>query len=170
MKGLKILINVVLDILIFILVVGIILALYGFIQTKVQKKAYSNYFGYTYFQILTGSMEDTINIDDMVIVKITNKISENDIVSYKSENSIITHRVIEVLDDGYITKGDNNNTDDGMIEKDKIIGKVVYTGKKWGKIKKFILEPVVIIPFIAMIILFSWYASLLKERSIEDEK
>ena len=170
MKGIKILINILLDILIFILVIGIAFALYGFIQTKIMKKAYGNYFGYTYFQILTGSMENTIKIDDMVIVKITDKIEKDDIVSYKDGNSIITHRVIEVLDDSYITKGDNNNVDDGMIEKDKVIGKVVYTGKKWGKIKKFILEPFVIIPFIAMIVLFSWYTSLLKERSIEDEE
>ncbi|MBQ4030895.1 MAG: signal peptidase I [Bacilli bacterium] len=170
MKGIKILINILLDILIFVLVIGIAFALYGFIQTKVLKKTYSNYFGYTYFQILTGSMEDTINIDDMVIVKITDKIEKDDIVSYKSNNSVITHRVIEVLDDGYITKGDNNNADDGTIEKDKVIGKVVHIGKKWGKVKKFIMEPVVIIPFIAMIVLFSWYTSLLKERSIEDEE
>ena len=96
MKGLKILINVIIDIIIFLLVVGIIIALYGFIQVKVQKKAYCNYFGYTYFQILTGSMEDYIKIDDVVIVRITDKIKENDVISYKNGSSVITHRVIEV--------------------------------------------------------------------------
>ncbi len=170
MKGLKILINVIIDIIIFLLVVGIIIALYGFIQVKVQKKAYCNYFGYTYFQILTGSMEDYIKIDDVVIVRITDKIKENDVISYKNGSSVITHRVIEVHEDGYITKGDNNNTDDGLIEKNKVIGKVVYIGKGFGKIKRFILEPIVIIPFLVTVVLFYWYIKIIKkERSIEDE-
>ena len=170
MKGLKILINVIIDIIIFLLVVGIIIALYGFIQVKVQKKAYCNYFGYTYFQILTGSMEDYIKIDDVVIVRITDKIKENDVISYKNGISVITHRVIEVHEDGYITKGDNNNTDDGLIEKNNVIGKVVYIGKGFGKIKKFILEPIVIIPFLVTVVLFYWYIKIIKkERSIEDE-
>ncbi len=169
MKGLKILINIVMDILIFILVIGIAFALYGFIQTKVQKKLYCNYFGYTYFQILTGSMEDYIKIDDIVLVRITDKVGEDDVVSYKSGNSVVTHRIIEVRDDGYITKGDNNNTTDGLIEKDKVIGKVVYIGKGFGKLKKVFLEPIVIIPLIATIVLFYWYIKLVKkERSTED--
>lgn len=170
MKGLKILINIVVDILIFILVVGIVLALYGFIQTKVQKKLYCNYFGYTYFQILTGSMEDYIKIDDIVIVRITNKVKENDVISYESGNSVITHRIIEVKDEGYITKGDNNNTFDDLVKKDQVIGKVVYIGKGFGKIKKIFLEPIVIIPLIVTIVLFYWYIKLIKkERSTEDE-
>ena len=84
MKSLKILINIILDIMIFILVVGIILAMYGFWQTKILKKNYCNYFGYTYFQILTGSMENTIKIDDVVWVKITDEIEKYDIVSYQN--------------------------------------------------------------------------------------
>ena len=65
MKGLKILISIILDLLILILIIGIGIALYGFIQVKVLNKTYSNYFGYTYFQILTGSMEETIKIDPL---------------------------------------------------------------------------------------------------------
>jgi len=171
MKGLKILINIILDLLILILVVGIILAAYGFIQVKVQNKTYSNYFGYTYFQILTGSMEETIKVDDVVFVHITKDVKENDIISYEKDNEVITHRIIEVNEDGYITKGDNNNTDDGLIKKEQVIGKVVYVGKSYGKIKKFILEPIVLVPFIVVIALFSWYIAIVKkERSMEDEK
>ena len=115
-------------------------------------------------------MEDYIKIDDVVIVRITDKIKENDVISYKNGSSVITHRVIEVHEDGYITKGDNNSTDDGLIEKNNVIGKVVYIGKGFGKIKKFILEPIVIIPFLVTVVLFYWYIKIIKkERSIEDE-
>ena len=170
MKGLKVLINVIVDILILILVIVYVIAFYGFVQTKINKKLYCNYFGYTYFQILTGSMEKEINVDDIVFVHITKEAKEGDIISYESGNSVITHRVIEVLDDGYITKGDNNKTDDGLIEKERVIGKVVHISKKMGKVKKVIMEPIVYIPFIAMVVLFGWYSRLVKkERSIEDE-
>ena len=170
MKGLKVLVNIIADILILILVIGIVIAFYGFVQTKINKKMYCNYFGYTYFQILTGSMEKEINIDDVVIVHITKDVKEGDIISYESGNSVITHRVIEVKEEGYITKGDNNNTDDGLIEKEKVIGKVVHISRKIGKVKKVIMEPIVYIPFIAMVVLFGWYSKLAKkERSIEDE-
>ncbi len=171
MKGLKILINIILDLLILILVIGIGIALYGFIQVKVLNKTYSNYFGYTYFQILTGSMEETIKIDDIVFVHVTREAKKNDIISYEKEKEIITHRIIEVNDEGYITKGDNNNTDDGLIKKEQVIGKVVYIGKGYGKVKKFVTEPIVLIPFIAVIAFFSWYMAIVKkERSMEDEE
>ena len=171
MKSWKIIKNVILDIIIFILVILILLAMYGFIQTKVMKKSYPNYFGYTYFQILTGSMEPAIYQDDIVFVRVTDKIKENDIISFENDKEIITHRVIEVVDDGYVTKGDNNNASDGVIEKKQVIGKVKWIGKKWGKIKSFILEPVVIIPLILVIGLFSWYMALGKEKGAdEDEK
>ncbi len=171
MKGLKILINIILDLLILILVIGIGIALYGFIQVKVLNKTYSNYFGYTYFQILTGSMEETIKVDDIVFVRVTREAKKNDIISYEKEKEIITHRIIEVNDEGYITKGDNNNTDDGLIKKEQVIGKVVYIGKGYGKVKKFVTEPIVLIPFIAVIAFFSWYMAIVKkERSMEDEE
>jgi len=171
MKALKILVNILLDVMIFVLVIGILVALYGFIQTSVLKKNYSNYFGYTYFQILTGSMEDTINVDDVVFVHITKDVDVNDIISFNDEGSVVTHRVIEKTDKGFITKGDNNNASDGEITKDRVIGKVVKVGKQYGKVKRFVFEPIVVIPFIATIVLFSWYVSLSKkERSIEDEK
>jgi len=171
MKALKVLVNILLDIMIFILVIGILIALYGFIQTTVLKKNYSNYFGYTYFQILTGSMEDTINVDDIVFVRITKDVDVNDVVSFTDKDSVVTHRVIEKTKNGFITKGDNNNTPDGEITKDRIIGKVVKVGKQYGKVKKFVFEPIVVIPFIATVVLFSWYVSLSKkERSIEDEE
>jgi len=145
--------------------------MYGIVQTKIMNKKYANYFGYTYFQILTGSMEDTISIDDMVFVRITKDVKEQDIISYESNNEIITHRIIEEREDGYITQGDNNNTSDGLIKKEQVVGKVVYIGRKYGKVKKFIFEPIVLIPLITSIALFSWYVSLLKkERSLKNEK
>ena len=90
--------SVLLNILITIVVICLIFAVYNFIQLEVLKKDYVNYFGYTYFNTISGSMEDTINIDDYVIVKITKKVSEDDIVTFKDDNMIVTHRIVRVED------------------------------------------------------------------------
>ena len=73
-------------------------------------------FGYKYFTVLTGSMEPTINVGDLVIVK-ESSYAINDIISYKDGNSVVTHRIIDysTQDNGeifYTTKGDNNNAED----------------------------------------------------------
>ena len=119
--------SAILNILIVFVLMLLILVIYSIIQINVFNKSYVNLFGYTALQVKTGSMEDTIHVNDIVVVKILknkNEIKSNDIISYKEEDYIITHRVIEVTEDKIITKGDANNTEDNPITKDAVIGKV----------------------------------------------
>ena len=46
------------------------LCVYTFIVTDIMKKDYVNVFGYTYFVVKTGSMSGTLEVNDIVIVKI----------------------------------------------------------------------------------------------------
>ena len=55
-----------LDFVTILLVIILLLAIYGIIQLKVFGKRYVNYFGYTAFQVITGSMQPTIRIKDVV--------------------------------------------------------------------------------------------------------
>ena len=49
---------------------------------------------------------------------------KDDILVYKARNHIISHRVIDKLDDGFITKGDANKSHDAdMIENSRVLGK-----------------------------------------------
>ena len=119
--------STILNILIVLVLMLLVFVIYSIIQINVFNKDYANIFGYTFLQVKTGSMEDTIHVNDIVIEKILkdkNNIKVNDIISYKEENYIITHRVIEVRDDKIITKGDANNAEDDPIAKDAVIGKV----------------------------------------------
>ena len=109
-------------ILIFELIVLCILA---FISTVVLHKDYVNVGGYTFFIVASGSMSGTVDINDMVIVKITDDYQVGDIVTYQADGYFVTHRIISINKNQIITKGDSNNTEDNPIEKSKIIGKVV---------------------------------------------
>lgn len=131
-------------ILIIVIIVTIIFT-YSFIQMKKNNTKYINLFGYTIMQVVSGSMADTINIKDIIIVKITNQVNKGDIVTFQNENILITHRIIEIENDTVTTKGDANNTKDTPIKKQDIIGKVVFIIPNVGIWQKVFTTPKVII-------------------------
>lgn len=170
-KFLNKLFNVILNLLIIVVIFCLGIAAYTFIQVKVLNKDYANYFGYTYFHTISGSMEDSINVDDYVIVKITKNVGLGDIISFKADKMIVTHRIIEIDDEKIVTKGDANNSVDNPIDKNQVIGKVVYIGRNYGKVLKIISEPIVFISFFATIVLFNLvFYDEKKERSEKDEE
>ena len=109
----------------FFLVVLVLLCVYTFIVTDIMKKDYVNVFGYTYFVVASGSMSGSIEVDDIIFVRITKDVKSNDIITFLDEDgNLITHRLVNKNGDKYITKGDVNNVSDDPISKDQIIGKV----------------------------------------------
>lgn len=109
------------------LLIILIIVSYCYAQIKVFNKEYINFCGYTIFQVITGSMEDTIKIKDIVIVKLTqDELKEKDIITYKAGENFITHRIIRIENDEIITRGDANNSEDDPIKKDDVVGKVVF--------------------------------------------
>ena len=102
-------------------------------------------FGFKTFQIVSGSMEPELSVNDIVIVKKVKqkKIKEGDIITFKNRyGEIVTHRVYYVArntqnDQVYGTKGDANNTeDDGQVSYENIEGKYVGKIPRIGKILK----------------------------------
>lgn len=129
----------------------IVFSMYCLIQRYVMNKEYANIFGYTFFQIETGSMSGTIEINDIIIVSITDDVHESDIITYLNNNEIITHRIIKENGDTLTTKGDANNTDDKPIQREQVIGKVVYILSGFGVWKKVFSDWKVIICIIITI-------------------
>ncbi len=114
------------DFVAIILILILIILLFCYSQIKIFGKKYINFCGYTIFQVITGSMTDTIQIKDIVIVKLTQDVEVNDIITYKSGDDFVTHRVIKMEDNKITTKGDANNSEDTPITKDDVVGKVVF--------------------------------------------
>ena len=143
----------ILNILITVVVVITIIGLYYMAQVKILNKDYANIFGYTFFEVATGSMANTINIGDIVVVKVNETFKENDIIVYKEENSFITHRVIKIDGQDLITRGDANNSEDKPIKSDQILGKVIYVIPKIGIWRKVLASPEILEMIIIFIIL-----------------
>jgi signal peptidase I len=162
-------IGLILNILITIISILTILGIYYMIQIKILKKDYANIYGYTFFEVATGSMADTINIGDVVIVKINDEIQENDIIVYKEENSFITHRIIEINEESIITRGDANNSEDKPIQANQILGKVVYNIPQIGTWRRILATPDVIgMIFGIIIILIIMYIKTSKSEEKDE--
>ena len=100
-------------------------------------------FGYGTAVIVGGSMEPTIDFGDKIVIQGQDAYEVGDIVTFRSEsgNSIVTHRVVEVTPDGYITQGDTNNARDPEIGRDQVIGRVIGTVPMLGKVILFFQQP-----------------------------
>ena len=107
------------------LIILVSLCIYTFVMTDILKKDYVNVFGYTYFVVSTGSMSGTIEVNDIIFVKITENVEVDDVISYKNDSGdIITHRLVQKVGNKLIARGDVNNVNDDPITKDAVIGKV----------------------------------------------
>lgn len=142
--------------LILTFIVGIVI--YSFISTQILKKDYTNIFGYTYYSVATGSMKPVISPNDLIFVKITKNVSKGDIITFKDNGSIVTHRLIDINNNKYITKGDANNTSDIGISKSDIIGKVVH-----------VITPDVIFKGIVVILIFIIFIVILNFDRLYDK-
>ena len=124
-----------------------------------------SFFGWKPFIVLSGSMETQISAGDIVVVKEidTNELKKGDIIAFKDGNIVITHRIDEVTEiDGktqYITKGDNNSTQDiGYVLPEQVEGVFKFKIARLGNIAMFIQTPLgmivcLSIPIIIIILL-----------------
>ena len=73
------------------------------------------------------SMMPAIEAGDIVIVDTQpEKISIGDVIVYRYGDLLVGHRVIGIVKEGYITKGDNNLYTDYLVTKDRVVGKIVW--------------------------------------------
>lgn len=135
-----------------ILLVILVILIFCYAQLKIFHKDYINFCGYTIFQVITGSMSDTINPQDIIIVKLTNDVKTNDIITFRVGENFVTHRMIGTEGDKIITRGDANNSQDAPISKEQVVGKVVFIINNVAIWISVIKEPIVIIAIIVTII------------------
>lgn len=83
---------------------------------------------YIVYTIGSASMEDTINVGDVVIVDKKDKnFDEGDIIAFYHNDVILVHRVVSIYEDDYgiyyQTKGDNNDdADTWLVKEDDVVG------------------------------------------------
>jgi len=109
-------------------------------------------------------MEPEISVNDLIIIKTVEKYAENDIITYRTNKLLVTHRIIRFDGDKIYTKGDSNNTEDKPIYKEQIQGKVIKTFKGVGKVVDEKIMSILLIIFTVIIFI----SIILKKNTEED--
>ncbi len=81
--------------------------------------------------VISGSMEPVLKVGGILYYeKIdVNEFDEGDILVYTTKDHVISHRIVNITDNGFITKGDVNNSVDGeLVNENQILGK----GTNWS--------------------------------------
>ena len=127
--------------------------------------------GDTYYEpVYSGSMEPAIPVGGILIIKPVNPetLKIGDIICFKlSQPTSITHRIKNITDEGFITKGDANNApDQWTVKKENVIGKVMLTVPFIGYLGYFVKTP---IGFIVLIIIPASLIIIMEIRNIVKE-
>jgi signal peptidase len=123
-----------------------------------------------YEPVYTGSMEPAIPVGGIVVIKPVDPetLKIGDIICFQlSEPTSITHRIINITDEGFITKGDaNEDPDQWTVKKENVIGKAILTVPFIGYIGYFVRTP---IGFILLILLPASVIIIMEIRNIVKE-
>ena len=134
--------NIIIDVIVVLILAVSVLVVTLSLTSK--SSGVPNIFGVAPLSVQSNSMEDTINVNDLIFCTVTNDPSyeyeKGEIVTFpieiNGENRLNTHRIVEVIEDEnityYRTQGDNKQTnpapDKELQTSSQIVAK--YTGTK----------------------------------------
>ncbi len=162
-----------LNIMFYIILIPLLVYNFALIvQAVVKPEETPAFFGYKMYVIISGSMQPELDVGDIVIVKKINpnELKKDDVISFRKGQTIITHRIVDVENTEqklqFLTKGDNNNTNDkDLVSEKEIEGIVVNKIKNLGKIVLKLRDKTLII-----IIILIYYMFLMYDQSIQKRK
>ena len=81
--------------------------------------------------VISGSMEPILKVGGILYYEKINldDFKKDDILVYQLNEHIVSHRIVNINEYGFETKGDNNNSSDSyIVDKNNVIGK----GNNWS--------------------------------------
>ncbi len=136
-----------------ILVPVLLINLYIIFQSKTNQDKVPSVFGIKPFIVLSGSMEEEIYKGDLIITKIVEpkSLKVRDVIAFRDgEGTVTTHRIIDLVQENgktyFITKGDNNSTQDqNLVGFEDVEGIYIFRIPGMGSIMNKLSEPTTII-------------------------
>lgn len=126
---------IILNVLIILFIINLILSF----------EENTHILGIYMFNIVSESMEPTLEKNDVVIVQKCeiSQLQKGDIITFLQDERTVSHRIIGITQENgnikFQTKGDNNEIPDpDLIESGQVYGKVLFRIKKIGKAVSYI--------------------------------
>ncbi len=92
----------------------------------VLKQEPAHILGFYPMLVTTGSMEPALPAGSLVIAHAQADYDLGDVITFRQEGAVVTHRIVEKTAEGYRTAGDANNTpDDETVPAEAVLGRVV---------------------------------------------
>lgn len=146
-------------------------------------------FGYGISVVVSGSMEPTIHMNDVVIVKQTDRLEQGDIIVYQSGSYAVIHRLVSIRENGVklartdaaiaygvnpefielTTKGDANNAPDEPITLQDVKGRYIGRLRGFGWFINFIRSPAGLVGMILLILLTMRITSAAEKKQETEE-
>lgn len=107
----------------------------------------SRLLGYRVFNVISGSMEPTYGVGDLIYVKEVpaSEIKEGDVITFVMNEDLVvaTHRVVRIDEEKqhFYTKGDANDTADSPIHFKNLIGVPQFSIPLLGYVSDFVQNP-----------------------------
>lgn len=141
------------DVIVSIFTIIVIIACwYAIIVKMILKVDVPMVGGYSALIVLSGSMEPTIMTGEVIVIHAQDEYKNGDILTYREDGALVTHRIVNVTEDTFTTRGDANNTDDPPIKKSQAVGKTIFHIPYLGKVILFIQSPVGLVCVLTILI------------------
>ena len=99
-------------------------------------------FGFTTAVVASGSMSPALAVDDLILIHTQKDYAPGDVITFSSGSSLVTHRIVEKTEAGFVTQGDANNTSDlEPVSLEHVVGKVVWQLPGAGKVLGYLRTP-----------------------------
>lgn len=161
LKVLKFIINFIVNSLIIFMIFVLLFMCY---TRFILKDTSSLTNDYSFFKVISGSMEPTLKIGDYILIQKTDDYEVGDIITYKEGKTYITHRIKEINKNKITASGDANNTDDDVITKNQIKGKYIKKINKFGKIYEFLTNKQTITIILISLLLIRIFITVISKR------
>lgn len=142
-----------------------------------------NIFGTSFAIVQTGSMEPEIKVGDLIVFRSAdyNSIKVGDNIVFVADESFdrnlqgltVVHKVIEITDEGLVTKGVNNlSADGGFRDANELLGICVSNSAGWGAVFSFIGKYgfLIIIAAVSIPVIVKLIIKIVKLSKEKDEK
>ena len=103
------------------------------------------------YSVLSGSMQSVYPTGSLLYIKDVNPetLEVGDVITFKmAGGSLCTHRIIEIVPDEdnpnivrFRTKGDENDTADPLVDRDRVVGKAVFCIPLLGYLATYMAVP-----------------------------
>ena len=110
-------------------------------------------FGYGASVVLSGSMEPTLSVGDLLIVREQTGYEPGDVVVYQSGRVPVVHRIVDITEETVVTRGDANNTNDEPFPVAAIKGEVIAVIPLVGYGVWLLKRPVAVVILLAAAVL-----------------